>query len=599
VPPSGFVFSPQNQGANDATDSDADTTTGRTVTTTLTAGENDLTWDAGLYQLASLGDFVWNDLNADGIQDAGEPGLPNVTVNLLDAGGAILTTTTTNGAGLYNFTNLTPGDYSVEFVPPSGFVFSPQNQGANDTTDSDADTTTGRTVTTTLTAGENDLTWDAGLFTPEITVDKVLSAVVFTSPDVARMTYTITIGNPTSLPLNNIQATDDLQAAFGSAASFTLINVSTSGLTENTSYNGIGDINLLDGTDTLSPGVSGTITLVVEVDTGGTAASYTNTVVGSGQPATGPRITGTASAIGPAFADPAVAKTADLNQAMVGELVTFTITVTNNGNQTAANVTVTDPLPANLEVFSATSSPTGVVSIIPPRTVVVDIGDVDPGDVITIIVTARVNSLGTPPIQNVVTLTTTSPTDILSNDQAAVLLQVVSPVIPNTGFTPAIQTKLPAQPEMLEYTAYDGMSLSIPSLRVSLPIVGVPKSGDTWDVTWLDKNAGWLNGTAFPTWNGNSVITGHVYLSNGQPGPFVGIGKLKYGDRVIVEAYGQEYIYEVRSISTQKPDDMSRVLRHEKLPWITLLTCKDYDQRTDSYRNRIAVRAVLVGINDK
>jgi hypothetical protein len=44
--------------------------------------------DAGLYQAASLGDFVWIDLNGNGIQNAGEPGLNGVTVNLLDAAAA-------------------------------------------------------------------------------------------------------------------------------------------------------------------------------------------------------------------------------------------------------------------------------------------------------------------------------------------------------------------------------------------------------------------------------------------------------------------------------------------------------------------------------
>jgi LPXTG-site transpeptidase (sortase) family protein len=370
-------------------------------------------------------------------------------------------------------------------------------------------------------------------------------------------------------------------------------------LSENTSYNGISDINLLVGTDTLSAGASETITLIVEVDTGGTASSYTNTVDGSGQPPSGPRVTGTASATGPAFADPAVAKTADISQAMVGELVTFTITVTNNGNQTAANVSVTDPLPSNLDVITATSSPVGTVSIIAPRTVAVDIGNVDPGDVITILVTARVNGLGTPPIQNLVTLTTTTATDILSNNQASVPLTIITPLLPDTGFAPNRLTKIPLQPESKAYTAYDGLTLLIPTLKISLPIVGVPKTDDSWDVTWLEKQAGWLNGTAFPTWNGNSVITGHVYQSNGLPGPFVNLGNLKYSDQIIINAYGQDYIYEVRSVRNLKPGDAYKVLRHEELPWITLLTCKDYDPRTDTYRNRIAVRAVLVSVIDK
>jgi hypothetical protein len=56
-----------------------------------------------------------------------------------------------------------PGDYYVEFVTPDGYVFSPQDQGADDTIDSDADPATGMTACTTLEPGENDITWDAGL----------------------------------------------------------------------------------------------------------------------------------------------------------------------------------------------------------------------------------------------------------------------------------------------------------------------------------------------------------------------------------------------------------------------------------------------------
>jgi len=166
--PAGFVFSPKDQGGNDALDSDADTTTGKTIVTTLSPGENDLTWDAGMYEIpASIGDFVWNDANANGIQDTGEPGIDGVTVNLYDVFGNLVATTTTSGGGIYGFTDLTPGDYSVEFILPAGFVFSLQNQGSNDDVDSDADTTTGRTTSTTLAPGENDLTWDAGMYQQE------------------------------------------------------------------------------------------------------------------------------------------------------------------------------------------------------------------------------------------------------------------------------------------------------------------------------------------------------------------------------------------------------------------------------------------------
>jgi uncharacterized repeat protein (TIGR01451 family) len=169
--PAGYEFSPQDQGTDDALDSDPDTTTGQTVTTTLESGENDLSWDAGIFQRASLGDYVWEDTNADGIQDGTETGINGVTVTLFDGAGVQQAQTTTannpvGGApGFYLFDNLVPGEYYVVFSDlPAGYEFSPQDQGGDDTVDSDPDTTTGQTATTTLVSGENDLSWDAGIF---------------------------------------------------------------------------------------------------------------------------------------------------------------------------------------------------------------------------------------------------------------------------------------------------------------------------------------------------------------------------------------------------------------------------------------------------
>ena len=64
--------------------------------TTLSANENDLSWDAGLYQKASIGDKVWADCNNNGLQDAGEAGVPGITVKLLDASGNVVATTLTD-----------------------------------------------------------------------------------------------------------------------------------------------------------------------------------------------------------------------------------------------------------------------------------------------------------------------------------------------------------------------------------------------------------------------------------------------------------------------------------------------------------------------
>jgi uncharacterized repeat protein (TIGR01451 family) len=211
IPPAGYVFSSQDQGADDALDSDASPSTGQTIVTTLDPGEHDPTWDAGLYQPASLGDFVWHDLNADGVQDAGEPGITNVTVSLYDDGGNPLRSTSTGDDGDYAFTDLTPGDYRVEFTPPNGYVFSPQDQGDDNARDSDADPITGQTVMTTLDSGEHDPTWDAGLYPTSPAVELVktvnVTTITYGAPIV---TYTIKVTNVGNITLNPVAVTDTL-----------------------------------------------------------------------------------------------------------------------------------------------------------------------------------------------------------------------------------------------------------------------------------------------------------------------------------------------------------------------------------------------------
>jgi hypothetical protein len=114
--------------------------------------------------LAAIGDYVWYDDNMDGIQDAGEPGVPDVTVNLYDCTNEPVAVTLTDADGYYLFSGLTPDDYYLEFVPPAGYYFTLQDQGSDDELDSDANPATGRTECTTLDPGETDLSWDAGLW---------------------------------------------------------------------------------------------------------------------------------------------------------------------------------------------------------------------------------------------------------------------------------------------------------------------------------------------------------------------------------------------------------------------------------------------------
>ena len=132
---------------------------------TLSAGENYLSADFGFNEsITSIGNRVWYDSDQDGIQDPGEGGQINVTVKLYHSGGSLAGTTITNSSGEYSFTDLTPGDYYLDFILPTNFAFSPQDSGGDDSVDSDANTSTGLTAVTTLSAGENDTSWDAGVY---------------------------------------------------------------------------------------------------------------------------------------------------------------------------------------------------------------------------------------------------------------------------------------------------------------------------------------------------------------------------------------------------------------------------------------------------
>ncbi|WP_426954437.1 SdrD B-like domain-containing protein [Muricoccus radiodurans] len=164
--PNGTVFTAQDQGTNDAVDSDVNPTTGRTGSIVLTSGGAATNVAAGLYTPATVSGVVFTDANADGIQGGADAGRTGVTVQLLNAAGAVVATTTSGTGGAYSFTGVAPGTYQVQFVSPTGTVFSPQDQGSNDAVDSDANVTTGRTASFTVASGGSVTNLSAGIYAP-------------------------------------------------------------------------------------------------------------------------------------------------------------------------------------------------------------------------------------------------------------------------------------------------------------------------------------------------------------------------------------------------------------------------------------------------
>ena len=169
-PLAGFELTIPNAGSDDAIDSDGQLHNGTPCIIPATTGPASSfvpTYDFGFWKPGALGDYVWNDLNHNGIQDAGEPPVGGVGVELHDGTGATIATTTTNAAGLYLFDRLNPGNYKVCFVPgtiPPGYVFTLKNApGSTRANGSDAGSS-GCTDTIGLAAGQRDLDWDAGIW---------------------------------------------------------------------------------------------------------------------------------------------------------------------------------------------------------------------------------------------------------------------------------------------------------------------------------------------------------------------------------------------------------------------------------------------------
>ena len=182
-PIGGYVFTQKNAGGDNATDSDVNLTTGRSDTVTLVSNQDDNTTDAGIYIPVKIGDRTWIDTNGNGIQD-GEANLSNVGVQLFrtsdlinpvltDLNGSVFPTAT-DGNGAYLFDNLRPDNYIVKFDPTPGiYVLSLQNQGGDDTVNSDADTITGKTKIYTLKSHDINLSVDAGFYVPIHIGDRV------------------------------------------------------------------------------------------------------------------------------------------------------------------------------------------------------------------------------------------------------------------------------------------------------------------------------------------------------------------------------------------------------------------------------------------
>ncbi len=140
------ISPPRQSGVDAQFDSDFQPTSGETPQFLADAGGNLLDFDAGLFYRGRVRGAVWDDVNGNGVQDGGEQSMPSAEVRLRREDGSLVANTVFGANGGYDFKNLLPGAYYLEFVRPDGTAIT-----------IGADSTTGRTGTFILSSDETEV----------------------------------------------------------------------------------------------------------------------------------------------------------------------------------------------------------------------------------------------------------------------------------------------------------------------------------------------------------------------------------------------------------------------------------------------------------
>ena len=411
------------------------TDTVNSIEITVTNGLVRTDLDYGYWRGASIGDYVWDDLNSDGIQDGGEPPMSNITIRLYDSQTNLLLSTTTDAGGNYAFTNLMPATYLVQFVAPPFVQFTSADQGGDDALDSDADAVTGFTGPITLTSGEDNSTVDAGfLFTAAGVIDlgvvKSVSDLIPNEGD--SIVYTMVVSNNGPDNATSVVFTD----AVPSGITFT--NTSSVNYSTNNNLWTIGALNSGSSTTLL-------IYAVVEAGTSGQTLTNTMRLRSADQTDTVTNNNSSAAVVVVDGTDVGIRKTVNSATINEGETVVYTLVATNTTKNNASGVVMTGSVPVNVTFVSSSSGDyddgTGLWTI----------GGLSAYASTSMTITATVNlNTGGTTITNSVSLSDIDQVDIVpTNNSSSVTFYVP---LADVGVVKSVSTSVVYETDSIHYT---------------------------------------------------------------------------------------------------------------------------------------------------
>ena len=165
--------------------------------------------------------------------------------------------------------------------------------------------------------------------------------------------------------------------------------------------------------------------------------------------------------------------------------------------------------------------------------------------------------------------------------------------LPGTGFSASRVTELRERPQGMVYGS-TGLTLQIPELGVTEAIMTVPEVDGEYPVEWLESAIGLLEQSSLPG-RGVAVLAGHNHLNSTEAGPFIALGSLESGDRVMItDARNGMQIYRVYGNYKIASNAFASVAGNVRENALVLITCED-ESANGGYLNRRVILDEPVG----